>query len=122
MKRFRLNKEAFNYVLSKIHFNGNLSTAVPPILQLSATLSLLGSGGFQHTVGNDYLVGLCQSAVCKITRDEMETKLCPKHIKFQPNNYRKCKEWFMTKYGIPGGKLIYCCANFSNFFMIYICI
>ncbi|XP_017470297.1 PREDICTED: uncharacterized protein LOC108361988 [Rhagoletis zephyria] len=40
-KRFRLSKDAFSFVLSEIKFQGHLSTAVPPMLQLAATLSLL---------------------------------------------------------------------------------
>lgn len=34
-----------------------MSTSVPPILQLAATLNLLASGSFQHNAGNDFLLG-----------------------------------------------------------------
>ncbi|XP_049301880.1 putative nuclease HARBI1 isoform X1 [Bactrocera dorsalis] len=104
-KRFRLTKDAFTFILSEIEFNGHLSTAVPPILQLAATLSLLASGGYQHSVGNDFLIGMCQSTVCKIVGDvvnEMETKLCPHFIKFSPNRLSKCTEYFVEKYKVPG--------------------
>ncbi|XP_065368832.1 putative nuclease HARBI1 [Calliphora vicina] len=86
-------------------FEGQLSTTVPPKIQLAATLSLLASGGFQHSVGNDFLIGISQSSICKITKrvvDEMERKLCPKFIKFNCRNSDECKENFMSKYNIPG--------------------
>ncbi|XP_017486194.1 PREDICTED: uncharacterized protein LOC108374705 isoform X2 [Rhagoletis zephyria] len=40
-KRFRLSKPAFEYVLSELEFEGHMSTSVPSVLQLAATLSLL---------------------------------------------------------------------------------
>ncbi|XP_065356153.1 putative nuclease HARBI1 [Calliphora vicina] len=82
-----------------------MSTAVPPKLQLAATLSLLAGGSFQYIVGNDYLVGMCQSTVCKyvnICITELEAKLCPEFIKFDPQNSYECMNTFMTKYKIPG--------------------
>lgn len=105
-KRFRLTKEAFKYVLGQLKFEGHLSTTVPPKIQLPATLSLLATGGFQHLVGNDFLIGVSQSSISKITKrvvDEME--LCSQFIKFDHRNYQECKEYFMSKYKIPGGML-----------------
>lgn len=84
-----------------------MSTAVPPKLQLAAALTLLASGGFQHNVGNDYLVGMCQSTVNKCANGvikEIQRVLCPKFIKFCPEQSANCIEAFMTKYKIPGGK------------------
>ncbi|XP_050316916.1 putative nuclease HARBI1 [Bactrocera neohumeralis] len=104
-KRFRLSKSAFNYVLAELKFEGHLSTAVPPMIQLGATLSLLASGGYQHLVGNDFLIGICQSTICKIIKNvvsEMETKLCPQFIKFVPDNLSECTKSFVEKYKIPG--------------------
>ncbi|XP_017480226.1 PREDICTED: uncharacterized protein LOC108369600 [Rhagoletis zephyria] len=88
IKRFRLSKEAFQYVLSKTNINCDDTKAVPAALQLAASLLLLASGNYQHTVGSDYLIGMCQSTVSKLTSNvlkEMESKLCPEFIKFQPN-------------------------------------
>ncbi|XP_053954971.1 putative nuclease HARBI1 [Anastrepha ludens] len=79
--------------------------AVPAVLQLAACLSLLASGGYQHAIGNDYLIGICQSTVSKLTGnvlEEIEAKLCPKHIKFEPDDSRRCKDWFVENYQIPG--------------------
>ncbi|XP_036340151.1 putative nuclease HARBI1 [Rhagoletis pomonella] len=104
-KRFRLNKSGFEYVLSRLQFKGHLSTSVPPVLQLAATLSLLASGGFQNAVGNDYLIRLGQSSVCEIVWNvvnELETKLCPHFIKFSPERFSQCAESFVQKYKIPG--------------------
>lgn len=84
----------------------NWSSKVPRKIQLAAILSLLATGGFQHSVGNDFLIGISQSSLCKITKqvvDEMERKLCIQHIKFNPRNSDECKEHFMGKYNIPGG-------------------
>lgn len=106
--RFRLTKEAFNYVFCQLNFIGNMSTAVPPKIQLAATLSLLASGSFQHCVGNDYMLGLGQSTVSKIVShviQEIETKLCPKLIKFSPEQSHTCMDYFFNKYNIPGGLL-----------------
>lgn len=77
------------------------------MLQLAATLSLLASGGYQHLVGNDFLIGVCQSTVSKIVGNvvkEMEAKLCPQFIKFSPDRLSQCTESFVQKYKIPGGK------------------
>ncbi|XP_067636049.1 putative nuclease HARBI1 [Eurosta solidaginis] len=105
LKRFRLSKEAFQFILHALNLKQSDAKAVPPVLQLAATLSLLGSGGYQHCVGSDYLVGMCQSTVSKITSHvilEMENKLCPQNIQFHLNETSECKQWFMDKYKIPG--------------------
>ncbi|XP_050339688.1 putative nuclease HARBI1 [Bactrocera neohumeralis] len=94
-KRFRLSKCAFNYVLAELKFEGHLSTAVAPMIQLGATLSLSA----------DFLIGICQSTICKIIKNvisEMETKLCPQFIKFVPDNLSECTKSFVEKYKIPG--------------------
>ncbi|XP_050322714.1 uncharacterized protein LOC126754639 [Bactrocera neohumeralis] len=93
-KRFRLSKSEFNYLLAELKFEGHLSTAVAPMIQLGATLSLLASVGYQHLVGNDFLIGICQSTICKIIKNvisEMETKLCPQFIKFVPDIFRNAR-------------------------------
>ncbi|XP_075160229.1 uncharacterized protein LOC142233262 [Haematobia irritans] len=84
-RRFRLSKDAFKYVLENIHFSGHISTSVPQILQLAATLNLLASGSFQHNAGNDFLLGLAQSTMCKVIKNvtiEIQKKLCPIMIQF----------------------------------------
>lgn len=84
-----------------------LSTTVPPKIQLASTLSLLASGGFQHCVGNDFLIGVSQSAISKITKrvvDSIEHKFCGQFIRFDARGNDECKEYFMSKYQIPGGK------------------
>lgn len=106
VKRFRLSKEAYNYVLEEIEFNGVISTSVQPKIQLAAALSLLASGGFQHNVGNDFIIGVSQSAISRILQKfivEVETKLCQKFIKFCPGESDDCKEYFLRNYKIPGG-------------------
>ncbi|XP_036338112.1 uncharacterized protein LOC118747974 [Rhagoletis pomonella] len=46
IKRFRLSKEAFQYVLSKTNINCDDTKAVPAALQLAASLSLLASARY----------------------------------------------------------------------------
>lgn len=108
-QRFRLTKDAFRYVLSRLDFSGHMSSSIPAVLQLASTLSLLASGSFQHTVGNDFLIGMSQSATCRVVQrvaKEMELKLCPEHINFSPDQSVLCMEHFCTKFWIPGGKNI----------------
>ncbi|XP_036321137.1 putative nuclease HARBI1 isoform X2 [Rhagoletis pomonella] len=105
LKRYRLSKEAFSYVQRKINLKHTDVKAVHPVLRLAATLSLLASGGYQHSVGSDHLVGMCQSTVSKLVSFvliEMENKLCPHLIRFSPEDSSRCKEWFLEKYKIPG--------------------
>lgn len=86
-----------------------MSTSISPILQLAATLNLLASGSFQHNVGNDFLIGVAQSTLCKIVSNvtaEIQRKLCPDVIKFSPEGSSECMEFFMDKYKIPGGMYI----------------
>ncbi|XP_065356054.1 putative nuclease HARBI1 [Calliphora vicina] len=104
-KRFRVTKEAFNYILDELEFVAHLSTAVPPKIQLASTLLLLASGGFQNTVGNDFLIGVGQSTLSKIIKrvvNEMESKLCSKFIEFNLDNCDDSKQFFLQKYKIPG--------------------
>lgn len=91
-----------------------MSTSVPPILQLAATLNLLASGSFQHNAGNDFLLGLAQSTMCKVVQSvtiEIQNKLCPRMIQFVPNQSEECMEHFMDKFKLPGGiyTTIYVC-------------
>ncbi|XP_055849667.1 putative nuclease HARBI1 [Episyrphus balteatus] len=106
IQRFRLNKEAFRYVLEKLKLPYKTANAVPPILQLACTLSLLGSGGYHKKIGSDYLFPLAQSTMSKassITLEKMEDILCFEHIKFDiENNFTACKEFFAKKYALPG--------------------
>lgn len=86
-----------------------MSTSVPPILQLAATLSLLASSSFQHNAGNDFLIGLAQSTMCKVVKNvtnEIQNKLCFKMIKFLPDQSEECMEYFMDKFKIPGGSYV----------------
>ena len=74
-------------------------------MQLSATLSVLATGGYQHLVGCDYLIGMQQSTISKVVKkvlNEIENVLCPLYIKFEPmsSESENCKNWFMMKYKI----------------------
>ncbi|XP_017479879.1 PREDICTED: uncharacterized protein LOC108369299 [Rhagoletis zephyria] len=69
-QNFRLNKQAFRYVLNAITpelSTPRKSTAIPPIIKLAAALKLLGQGGYQHQIGQDQHVGLSQQSIriCK---------------------------------------------------------
>lgn len=105
MKNFRLTKEAFLQVLRLLDLpSGVRSTHVPPILQLAATLNVLGGGGYQRQVGADWAAPMGQSTVSEISVaviKKMQTVLCPLMIKFSPTE--STKEYFFEKYKIPGG-------------------
>lgn len=67
IKRFRLNKKAFEYVINEINLSsGTKGTSINPVLKLAMTLELLGKGSYQDVIGNDYTIGMAQSTVSKI--------------------------------------------------------
>ncbi|XP_075168587.1 uncharacterized protein LOC142240753 [Haematobia irritans] len=66
VRNFRLNKEAFNYVLESIRSQlptTQRSTGVTPEIKLGVTLKFLGRGGYQHQIGQDRFAGLAQQTV-----------------------------------------------------------
>ncbi|XP_054745885.1 uncharacterized protein LOC129250275 [Anastrepha obliqua] len=93
LKRFRLIKEAFEFDLQQINLTKSNAKAVLKMLQLAAILSLSASGGYQHRVGSDYLIGMSQSTL---------SKLCLQLIRFPPEDSLNCKESFMEQDKIPG--------------------
>ncbi|XP_017486192.1 PREDICTED: uncharacterized protein LOC108374703 [Rhagoletis zephyria] len=69
-KRFRLSKPAFEYVLSELEFEGHMSTSVPSVLQLAATLSLLQ----QQLLGRRQKLFLCIEV--EISCSNMQCRAC----------------------------------------------
>ena len=110
IQNFRLSKDAFKYVLDSITPELSISrksTSIPPIIKLTATLKILGQGGYQHQIGQDNNFGLSQQSmsrcfleVCKA----MEKTFCPKHITFEMSEDEKtnANRYFLRKCGIPG--------------------
>ena len=96
------------FLLNSLQFGeAQHSTAVSPILQLTATLSLLASGSFQHCVGFDFLNCMAQSTISTIVQrvcKQIEAKVCCEEIKFREEHFEECKGYFMRKFNIPGGK------------------
>lgn len=71
LKNFRLSSllSSFLYILNLLDLpDGVRSTHIPPILQLAATLNLLGGGGYQRQVGADWVAPMGQSTVSEVTR------------------------------------------------------
>ncbi|XP_065358696.1 putative nuclease HARBI1 [Calliphora vicina] len=100
----RANNENMEAKLQE-NSRANNEKLLAEVKELASTLSLLASGSFQYAVGNDYLIGMSQSTISKmVTRvaKEMEVKLCPNLIKFDPEQSNECMETFMRKYKIPG--------------------
>ena len=86
-----------------------MSISVLAILQLVATLFLLANGNYQYGVGNDYIIGMSQSTISKYVNNfvqELEGKLCPALINFDPENSYEYTGAFMKKYKFPGGQYI----------------
>ncbi|XP_036317882.1 putative nuclease HARBI1 [Rhagoletis pomonella] len=109
VKRFRLSREAFCYVLRITADNkGSRSTYIPPILRLCATLEVLGGGGYQWLTGNDSRVSVAQSTLSGIVTEtirKLEAVLCPLWIQWRvhnPSDAATTKQWFYRKYAIPG--------------------
>lgn len=110
VKNFRLNKEAFMYVLNNIKDDlkpAERSTAIPPLLKLAATLKFLGQGGYQHQIGQDRLLGFSQPSVSLYMSEvcqAIEKNICTKNIVLQmtEEKMREAKRTFLEKCGIPG--------------------
>ncbi|XP_055909615.1 putative nuclease HARBI1 [Eupeodes corollae] len=106
---FRLNKEAFKYVLDEIdpHLPSFNSTYIPNVLKLAATLRFLAEGGYQRGTGQDFLVSMAQPTL-SVTLAKilpiMENILCPKFISFAMTEDEKTasKQHFYEKYSFPG--------------------
>lgn len=110
IKNFRLNKEAFKYLLSKIDASLKLTTrsgSVLPIIKLAATLRFYAEGGYQTGAGNEFLCGLAQPTFSKIlthVTELLENEICPQYICFPSSDAEKksIKLGFFEKYNFPG--------------------
>ncbi|XP_055912672.1 putative nuclease HARBI1 [Eupeodes corollae] len=108
-KNFRLNKDAFKYVLEELEAElepGVLSTSMTPICRLSAVLRFLAEGGYQLGTGNDFKNAMAQSTIStnlsKVLQI-LERKLCPKWINLNMNDVEtiEAKGEFYSKAGFP---------------------
>lgn len=84
-----------------------LSTSVPPMIMLAASLRFFAEGNYQKGVGNDRFIGLAQptmSKVLQIVLDIIETEVCPAVIQFPTEEGEKnaIKLGFYAKTGFPG--------------------
>lgn len=88
VQNFRLNKDAFVYVLNSIQRElkvARRSTSIPNMIKLGAALKLLGQGGYQHQIGQDHFLGLSQQSMSRCLIEvctAIEKILCEKHISF----------------------------------------
>ncbi|XP_039969006.1 uncharacterized protein LOC120780828 [Bactrocera tryoni] len=108
-KNFRLNKDAFKYVLGSFAEGTRASTltSLSPLNRIVAALRFFAEGSYQHEVGTDYNVAMGQSTVSKSLSnvlDVMERKLCRECIKFEQTDEEKkqAKQEFYAKAGFPG--------------------
>lgn len=110
IQNFRLNKNAFIYVLNNIKAelkSPQRSTAIPEIVKVSTTLKFLAQGGYKHLIGQDRHAGLAQQSVSRCILEvcsAIEKVLCPKHIVFPLTDEEKVdasRSFYMTS-GIPG--------------------
>lgn len=105
--KYRMSKEAFMYVFNKLNLNeGVRSTYIPPILRLACTLQVLGSGGYQWLAAEDINMPLNQGTLSLVMTEvlhKIENILCPKWIQFSPSENNETKNYFFSKYKIPGG-------------------
>lgn len=109
-KYFRLDKEAFNLLLSRISEKLKATTrsnSVSPVIKLAATLRFFVEGGYQTGTGNEFVAGLAQSSFSKIQSqicNILEEEICPQYIKFPTSVAEKdaIKFRFYDKHGFPG--------------------
>lgn len=106
---FRLNKEAFKYVLPTISpklKDATKKSAISKDVKLTATLRILAEGCYQKGAGNDINVNLCQSSVSDAFHeciDAMYSELCPRWISFVTEEEKyEIKKHFFRKTGFPG--------------------
>ncbi|XP_055907599.1 uncharacterized protein LOC129942582 [Eupeodes corollae] len=89
---FRLNKDAFVYVLNEIkdHLKQpQRSSAIPPIFKLCTALRFMAEGSYQKCSGNDFNLGLAQptvSVVLKEVLEVVEELICPQWLKARMTN------------------------------------
>ncbi|XP_049308863.1 putative nuclease HARBI1 isoform X2 [Bactrocera dorsalis] len=108
-KNFRLNKDAFKYVLDAFAEETTASTlsSLSPLNIVVSALRFFAEGSYQHGVGADHNVGMAQSTVSKWLSnflEIMQQKLCPQWIKYEQSEIEKqeAKQNFFTKAGFPG--------------------
>lgn len=115
--RYRLNKEAFMFVLEGINWSNTIRrTAIPPILKLAATLELLAKGSYQDVLGNDFVLGMAQSTISKVFSEVLEVieeNICPDWIKFQISD--ETRQFFFEKYNFPG---VIGCVDGTHIFLL----
>ncbi|XP_055905589.1 uncharacterized protein LOC129941072 [Eupeodes corollae] len=107
---FRLNKDAFVYVLNEIkdHLKQpQRSSAIPPIHKLCTALRFMAEGSYQKCSDNDFNLGLAQpivSVVVKKVLDVVEERICPQCIKARMTNdeMNLSKIHFYQKTRFPG--------------------
>ncbi|XP_055918421.1 putative nuclease HARBI1 [Eupeodes corollae] len=91
---FRLNKEAFVFVLNKLEgqFKNASTSSIPAVLKLACALRFFASGSYQSSVGNDFDLGLSQSSVSIVLKEvvcAIEDKLCPTWISLNMSSDEK---------------------------------
>ncbi|XP_067642567.1 putative nuclease HARBI1 [Eurosta solidaginis] len=108
-KNFRLNKDAFKYILDIFtpEAQSNSLSSLTPLNQVVAALRFFAEGTYQHGVGKDYNVGMGQPTVSKSLShflNVMQRKLCHEWINFEQTEEEKlqAKQVFYTKAGFPG--------------------
>ncbi|XP_065091049.1 putative nuclease HARBI1 [Ochlerotatus camptorhynchus] len=107
---FRVSKEILKYLLEIIDAKINpvqLSTSVPPMIMLAASLRFFAEGNYQKGVGNDRFIGLAQPTMSKVLQlvlDIIETEVCPAVIQFpfEERETNAIKLGFYDKTGFPG--------------------
>lgn len=107
---FRLNKDAFKYVLNKIShkmLDPKRNSAVSKLIKLTATMRILAEGSYQKGAGNDHYVNLCQTTVSESFNECIEamySELCPRWISFEVDEaeQNETKRHFYRKTGFPG--------------------
>ncbi|XP_062540232.1 putative nuclease HARBI1 isoform X2 [Armigeres subalbatus] len=109
IKNFRLNKEAFQYILDEIKddFPSQKQGGLSVERKLAACLRFFAEGSYQHGTGKDFDIAVAQSTFSKILSEMLvvlERKICPRWIQLQMTDeeMRHAKRYFYNKSAIPG--------------------
>lgn len=106
MRRFRVSKDAFVYILGELKLEeGRRVTHIPPSIRLAVALIVFATGAYQQLAGDGFICPMSKSTVSEVVNEVLfkaENKLCHTWKNF-PRDFQDTKLHFWNLYKIPGG-------------------
>ncbi|XP_055714740.1 putative nuclease HARBI1 [Phlebotomus papatasi] len=108
MELFRITKEVFGEIMMLVETDiraPSRVSAYPKETQVLVILRWLAIGDYQRPIGEEMLLGVSQSGVCRIIQSVLpilERKLCSQYIKWPTSSEERriIQDGFLSKYGI----------------------